>query len=112
MKVCLFDLFHADVHTFGVDCKTQRFHHTSDDLAIACVIELKVAPTKQLGLEADLDVDLNKVVLFAVGSVDGKVHAIWGEVAPAPVSSIKNFFNETYGALPGKVVDRGAVSRV
>jgi hypothetical protein len=71
-----------------------------------------VAPTKQLGLEADLDVDLNKVVFFAVGSIDGKVHAIWGEIAPASVGSIKNFFNETYGALPGKVVDRGAVSRV
>jgi hypothetical protein len=47
-----------------------------------------------------------------VGSVDGKVHAIWCEVAPASVSSIKNFFNETYGALPGKVVDRVAVSRM
>jgi hypothetical protein len=63
-------------------------------------------------LETDLDVDLNEVVLFAVRSVDGEVHAVWGKIALAPVCGVENFFDKTDGALPGKSVECSVASCV
>jgi hypothetical protein len=71
-----------------------------------------MAPIEQLMLEADLDIDLNEVVLFTMGSVDGKVHAVWGKIALAPVCGVENFFDTAEGALPGKSVECGVASCV
>jgi hypothetical protein len=98
------------VQTFRIHGKTQWLDHTADHLAVARVVELKVAPIEQLKLEADLDVDLNEVGLFTMGSVDGKVHAVWGKIALAPVCGVENFFDETNGALPGEGVECGVTS--
>lgn len=100
------------MYTFKVNGKTQWLDHTANHLAVACIVELEVAPAEQLRLKADLDVDLDEVILLATRSINGKVHAIWGEIAPAPVGGTENLFYETDCALPGKVVDRGVVSKV
>lgn len=95
------------MYTLSIHGKTQRFDHTADRLAVACVVEPEVTPVKPLWFEADLDVDLDKVILFAVGRVDGEVHAVSGEIALAPVGGVEDVLDEGDGALPWECVDRG-----
>jgi hypothetical protein len=111
-KVCLFDFLNPDMYAFGVHGKTQWLDHTANHLAVACVVELEVAPVEQVRLEADFDVDLYKVVFFAVRGVDGKVHAVSGEMALAPVGGVEDLFDEGDGALPREGVERGVVFEV
>lgn len=100
------------MYTLRIHGEAQRFDHTADHLAVTCVVELEVTPVKQLRLEADFDIDLDEVVLFAVGRVDGEVHAVSGEKALAPMCGIEDVFDERDGALPGECVECGGAFEV
>jgi hypothetical protein len=64
---------------------------------------------EQLRPETDLDVNLDEVLLLAIGRVDAEVHAISVRVSScAAVAGPKCGFEEFDGAFPGKGFDRGA----